>query len=84
VISEELRRRVACPTCLEARGCPRCLRPEAGPQDYALRVACACGGPDKVALELAADTLVCPRLSDRVPVRHRRRLHRPAAAQRRR
>jgi SAM-dependent methyltransferase len=60
VISEELRRRVACPTCLEARGCPRCLRPEAGPQDYALRVACACGGPDKVALEPRGDTLVCP------------------------
>jgi len=60
VISEELLRRVACPTCLESRGCPRCLRPEAGPQDYALRVACACGGPDKVALEPRGDTLVCP------------------------
>jgi len=68
MISEELTRRVACPTCLEARGCPRCLRPEPGPADYAERIRCACGGPDKVRLEPQADSLLCRACSTAYPV----------------
>ncbi len=60
MISEALRRKLGCPTCLEAAGCARCERASAGPADYALRAACACGGPDKVALREAAAALHCP------------------------
>jgi SAM-dependent methyltransferase len=68
VISEDLLRRVACPTCLEARGCPRCVRPGPGPDDYAQRASCACGGPDKVALAPRADALACPACGTAYPV----------------
>ena len=60
MISGALWARVACPACLEGAGCPRCIRPKAGPEDYAARVGCACGGPDKVRLERGASTLRCP------------------------
>lgn len=60
MISEGLLGRVGCPTCLEARGCPRCLRPAPGPTEYAERVRCGCGGPDKVRLEPREQALVCP------------------------
>ncbi len=59
MISDALWARVGCPTCLEGAGCPRCIRPKAGPDDYAERVGCACGGPDKVRLERGANTLIC-------------------------
>ncbi len=68
MISEELRQRVACPTCLEARGCPRCVRPEPGPADYAERVRCGCGGPDKVRLEPVGDALRCPACATAYPI----------------
>ena len=61
MISPELLARVACPQCLEPQGCARCTR-EPGHeacQDYAVRAACACGGPDKVALRAEGDALVC-------------------------
>jgi SAM-dependent methyltransferase len=60
MISDALLERVACPVCLEAAGCPRCIRPEAGPTDYDERVRCACGGPNKQKLERAANSLRCP------------------------
>lgn len=68
MISEHLLRRVACPTCLEARGCPRCLRPEPGPAEYAERVGCFCGGPDKLRLEPRGDALVCRACSTAYPI----------------
>lgn len=68
MISDDLLARVACPTCLEARGCPRCVRPEPGPADYAERVACGCGGPDKVRLERGDDSLRCPACATSYPV----------------
>ena len=63
MISDALLARVACPACLEAAGCPRCIRPKAGPDEYAERVGCVCGGPDKVRLRRDAATLTCPACS---------------------
>jgi SAM-dependent methyltransferase len=63
MISPELRARLACPLCLEPAGCPRCARPpghEACEREYAERAACACGGPDKVALREEGGALTCP------------------------
>lgn len=55
--------RVACPVCLEPKGCDRCSTTgghEACEQGYAERVLCACGGPDKRALEHRGEGLLCP------------------------
>jgi len=64
VISEALLRRVACPVCLENAGCAECGREGAGHAacgaEYALRVRCACGGPDKRVLQAVDASLVCP------------------------
>jgi SAM-dependent methyltransferase len=63
VISPALLERVACPVCLESTGCPRCSAPPGHAvcaEDYVRRVRCACGGPDKVRLELRDHVLVCP------------------------
>jgi SAM-dependent methyltransferase len=63
VISEALLARVACPVCLEPAGCADCTRPagsHATCSEYAARVRCACGGPDKVALRREAEVLACP------------------------
>jgi SAM-dependent methyltransferase len=63
VISPALLERVACPVCLESAGCPQCSAPPghvACADDYVRRVRCACGGPDKVRLELRDHALVCP------------------------
>lgn len=68
MISEALRRKLGCPTCLEAAGCERCRRAAAGPADYAERAGCACGGPDKVALREAAAALECPACGVRYPL----------------
>jgi SAM-dependent methyltransferase len=64
LISAALLARVACPVCLEAAGCSACARP-AGHRcsceaEYAWRVRCACGGPDKVALAREGEALRCP------------------------
>jgi SAM-dependent methyltransferase len=71
MISPELLARVACPLCLEAQGCEKCTR--AGghascEREYAPRAACACGGPDKVALREQGDALVCPCCARSYPV----------------
>ena len=62
MISPALLARVACPVCLEAAGCRLCTD-GAGhascAQRYAERVACVCGGPDKVRLEARGDALLC-------------------------
>jgi SAM-dependent methyltransferase len=63
VISKALLERVACPLCLEATGCERCSRVTAGPDDYAARAGCPCGGPDKVRLEVKGAELRCPSCS---------------------
>lgn len=62
MISASLLTHLACPTCLEPAGCPRCTRPagHAGCADYAARVSCPCGGPDKVALLSEEGGLRCP------------------------
>lgn len=60
MISPALVERLACPLCLEAEGCGACARPKAGPEDYAVRAACACGGPDKVRLAAEGAALRCP------------------------
>lgn len=63
MISRGLLARAACPVCLEPAGCPRCARPAghaACEGEYAARVSCACGGPDKAALREQPDALVCP------------------------
>jgi SAM-dependent methyltransferase len=68
LISEALLRKLGCPTCLEADGCERCRRAAAGPADYAERAGCACGGPDKVALQADGDALLCPACAARYPL----------------
>lgn len=71
MISEALLARVACPVCLENGGCPTCARPGAGhaacAAEYASRVRCACGGPDKRALAREKDALLCPCCQARYP-----------------
>jgi ubiquinone/menaquinone biosynthesis C-methylase UbiE len=62
VISDALLAAAACPVCLEPGGCPAC---SSGPShggclDYARRVRCACGGPDKVRLVREGSALMCP------------------------
>jgi SAM-dependent methyltransferase len=73
VISPALLARVACPLCLEEAGCASCARPGAAhaacAADYAARVRCACGGPDKAALRRERDALVCPCCRARYAVR---------------
>ena len=78
MISPALLARVACPLCLEAEGCAECRRgtphAESCGRDYASRVRCACGGPDKVGLQLATgadgtEELRCPCCAARYPVR---------------
>ena len=73
MISPSLLERVACPVCLEPSGCPSCSG--AGhrgcSERYASRVACGCGGPDKVRLVAHEDALECPCCHARYPV------HRP-------
>jgi SAM-dependent methyltransferase len=63
VISPALLERVACPVCLESAGCPQCSAAAghaACEAEYARRVRCACGGPDKVRLQVRAEGLFCP------------------------
>jgi len=71
VISPSLFGRVACPVCLEPEGCTSCRG--SGHDDcvsrYAARVACRCGGPDKVRLKEAGDTLLCSCCGARYAVR---------------
>lgn len=63
MISEELLARLACPVCLEAAGCASCGRARLDharcADEYEARVACACGGPDKVALDRVDGGLRC-------------------------
>jgi SAM-dependent methyltransferase len=71
VISAALLARVACPVCLEEAGCGRCARPAGGHAacgEYAARVRCACGGPDKRALARAGESLRCPCCEGRYPL----------------
>ncbi len=62
MISDGLLDRLGCPVCLEATGCPLCTRAPghaACEAEYAVRAACACGGPDKVPLAAQASDLRC-------------------------
>ena len=72
MISEALLARVACPVCLQSAGCADCARRGPGHEscarDYAARVRCACGGPDKVALRRERDALACPCCDARYPL----------------
>jgi ubiquinone/menaquinone biosynthesis C-methylase UbiE len=69
VIAPWLLERVACPVCLEASGCAACARSVPGPADYAARLRCACGGPEKVRLEERGDSLRCPACATDYPIR---------------
>ena len=80
MISPALLERVACPVCLESAGCAQCSAPAghaACAEDYARRVRCACGGPDKVRLEArggfgparAKDVLACSCCGASYPLR---------------
>lgn len=73
MISAALLARVACPVCLEAAGCSACARPAANrcscEAEYAGRVRCACGGPDKVALAREGGALRCPCCDGLYPLR---------------
>ena len=64
MIPAELLQKIACPVCLEAGGCDACRREGVGHpaclSDYAGRVSCACGGPDKVRLVPEGPGLRCP------------------------
>jgi SAM-dependent methyltransferase/uncharacterized protein YbaR (Trm112 family) len=65
LISPELLDKVACPVCLQADGCDACRGSAGGGHaacvsGYARRVACACGGPEKVLLRNETTVLVCP------------------------
>ena len=64
MISDALLARLACPVCLEAAGCAACGRASLDharcEAEYEARAACACGGPDKVALASADGGLRCP------------------------
>lgn len=63
MISPALKEAVRCPVCLEPAGCPDCSRPSGRHEacaDYASRVRCRCGGPEKVALQPVAGGLRCP------------------------
>jgi ubiquinone/menaquinone biosynthesis C-methylase UbiE len=68
VIAPWLVERVACPLCLEAGGCAVCARAEAGPADYAARLRCPCGGPEKVRLAERDGGLLCPSCSTLYPL----------------
>jgi SAM-dependent methyltransferase len=72
MISAALLDRVACPVCLEATGCPLCGNSSGHAScraDYARRVACPCGGPDKVRLRESGDALVCACCQAHYPLR---------------
>jgi SAM-dependent methyltransferase len=71
MISSDLLQRLACPSCLEAAGCSLCARKAAtsDPDEYARRVGCACGGPDKVALVASDDALHCGACGRDYPLR---------------
>lgn len=63
MISPALLEAVRCPVCLEPDGCAECSRLSHGHlacEEYAARVRCRCGGPEKVALQAAAAGLRCP------------------------
>lgn len=63
MISAALLEQIACPACLEEAGCPECARPGGGHsacREYAARVRCACGGPDKVRLVAERTAVRCP------------------------
>lgn len=72
MISEALLARVACPVCLEAAGCSACARPGSGHDacaaEYAARVRCGCGGPDKRTLAREPAALRCPCCGARYPL----------------
>ena len=70
MIQESWTRVFACPVCLERAGCPQCT--VAGGHDacvsgYASRASCACGGPNKRALEHRGEGFYCPCCMTRYP-----------------
>ncbi len=72
MISAALLESVACPVCLEPTGCAACTRTAGHAETcvpYAARVACTCGGPDKVGLVRKDAGLRCPCCGDTYPVR---------------
>ena len=71
MIRDEWDKRFACPVCLEKAGCEKC-GVKTGGHDvcisaYAERVACACGGPDKRALEHRGEGFYCACCMTRYP-----------------
>lgn len=63
MIQENWEKQFACPICLEKAGCASCGVATGGHDvclsSYATRVACACGGPNKRALEHRGEGFYC-------------------------
>lgn len=71
MISPSLLERVACPVCLEPKGCAACSTVAAHAEScgpYRARAGCPCGGADKVRLAGDGDALRCPCCNERYPV----------------
>jgi ubiquinone/menaquinone biosynthesis C-methylase UbiE len=64
MISSDLLDALACPLCLESSGCEDCSRDQGDHEicsrDYADRIRCACGGPEKTKLINEGRALRCP------------------------
>ena len=63
MIHEDWMRQFACPVCLDKAGCEKCGVKTGGHDvclsSYASRVSCACGGPNKRALEHRGEGFYC-------------------------
>ena len=71
MIHEDWTKGFACPVCLEKAGCEACGVATGGHdvcmKSYSTRVACACGGPNKRALEHRGEGFYCPCCLTRYP-----------------
>jgi ubiquinone/menaquinone biosynthesis C-methylase UbiE len=71
MIHEDWTKRFACPVCLDKAGCETCGVKTGGHdvciKSYAARVACACGGPNKRALEHRGEGFYCSCCLTRYP-----------------
>lgn len=71
MIHADWMKQFACPVCLDKAGCEKCGVKTGGhdvcQSSYAARVACACGGPNKRALEHRGEGFYCSCCMTRYP-----------------
>jgi len=71
MIGADWMKQLACPVCLDKAGCEKCGVKTGGhdvcQRSYASRVACACGGPNKRALEHRGEGFYCSCCLTRYP-----------------